>query len=91
MRGSAFQTFADAIEGGAAPRDVAGAALKKHERVIFNGDNYDEANQEALTAAGVWRIDSGVEAICRYSEPKTKELFSKVGADDEQQQQQQHE
>ena len=31
-------------------------------KVVFNGDNYDEANQDMLTKRGVWRI--GVLAPC---------------------------
>jgi glutamine synthetase len=58
-----FKQFADAIEAGAKPAEVAGEALNKSWKVIFNGDNYDEANQQMLTDKGVWRIDSGVEAI----------------------------
>ena len=48
-------------------------------QVVFNGDNYDEANQDMLTKRGVWRIDSGVEAICRYSAPKNTALFEEMG------------
>ena len=48
-------------------------------QVVFNGDNYDEANQEMLTKRGVWRIDSGVDAICRYSDPKNTALFEAMG------------
>ena len=48
-------------------------------KVVFNGDNYDEANQDMLTKRGVWRIDSGVEAICRYSAPKNTALFEEMG------------
>jgi glutamine synthetase len=40
-----------------------------------NADNYDVTNQEALTAAGVWRIDSGVEAMQKISDPKNIKLF----------------
>jgi glutamine synthetase len=55
--------FADAIEGGAAPKDVIAKALEKSWKSVFNGDNYAQANQDMLTARGCWRIDSGVEAI----------------------------
>jgi len=72
---AAFKEFADAIEGGKAPQEVAAAALDEHWKVIFNGDNYDVTNQEALTAAGVWRIDSGVEAMQKISDPKNIKLF----------------
>jgi glutamine synthetase len=74
-----FGEFADKIEAGASPEDVAREALKKHWKVIFNGNNYDPANQEMLTQSGVWRIDSGVEAISRLTADKNVALFEKMG------------
>lgn len=47
--------------------------------MIFNGNGYDPAEQERLTKMGVWRIDSGVEAICRLTAPKNIELFGSLG------------
>ena len=47
-------------------------------KVIFNGNGYDAANQEKLTKDGLWRIDSGVEAICRYTNPKNTALFEEM-------------
>jgi len=73
-----FAEFADKIEGGANAADVAREALKKHWKVIFNGNNYDEANQKMLTERGVWRIDSGVEAITRLTAEKNVSLFEKM-------------
>lgn len=74
-----FSEFNAAIAAGASPNDVAREALKKHWKVIFNGDNYDEANQQMLTDAGVWRIDSGVEAIHTIVAEKNIALFEKNG------------
>lgn len=74
----AFKTFADTIEAGAAPKEVAQQALKQHWKVIFNGNGYDPANQKALTEAGLWRFDSGVDAICRITEPKNVALFEEL-------------
>eukprot|EP00629_Pelagomonadales_sp_RCC1024_P008252 CAMPEP_0119276054 /NCGR_PEP_ID=MMETSP1329-20130426/14769_1 /TAXON_ID=114041 /ORGANISM="Genus nov. species nov., Strain RCC1024" /LENGTH=701 /DNA_ID=CAMNT_0007276475 /DNA_START=32 /DNA_END=2137 /DNA_ORIENTATION=+ len=80
MTAAAFKTVADRIEAGEAPQAVAADLIKTHvDKVVFNGDNYDEANQEMLTARGVWRIDSGVEAICRYTDPKNTALFESMG------------
>jgi len=76
---AAFKEFADAIEGGKAPREVAAKALNDHWKVIFNGNNYDEAEQAKLTANKVWRIDSGIDAICRYTDPKNTALFASMG------------
>mmetsp|Transcript_53551 Transcript_53551/g.81248 ORF Transcript_53551/g.81248 Transcript_53551/m.81248 type:complete len:709 (+) Transcript_53551:88-2214(+) len=74
-----FGEFADRIDAGEDAADVAREALKKHWKVIFNGDNYDEANQQMLTDNGVWRIDSGVEAIARLTADKNIALFEKMG------------
>ena len=73
-----FKQFADAIEGGASASSVAGDALNKSWKVIFNGDNYDEANQQMLTDRGVWRIDSGVEANQQLTADKNKALFGEM-------------
>lgn len=76
----AFALVADEIEAGKSPRDVATALINKHlDKVVFNGDNYDEANQQMLTDRGVWRIDSGVDSICRFTDPKNTDLFAKIG------------
>lgn len=73
-----FQEFANAIEAGQAPQDVARNALKTSWKNVFNGNGYDAANQEALTKAGLWRIDSGVDAICRYTVDKNVKLFEEM-------------
>jgi glutamine synthetase len=74
-----FAEFADKIEAGQDAATVAREALKKHWKVVFNGNNYDEANQQMLTDRGVWRIDSGVEAIAHLGEEKNIGLFEKMG------------
>lgn len=74
-----FCEFADRIEAGEDPAAVARAELKEHWKVIFNGDNYDPANQQMLTDRGVWRIDSGVEAIAHLTMDKNIKLFEKMG------------
>jgi glutamine synthetase len=74
-----FAEFADRIEAGESAPEIARAALKKHWKVIFNGDNYDESNQQMLTDSGIWRIDSSVEATARLTAPKNIALFEKMG------------
>lgn len=73
-----FAQFSDRIDAGEKPLDIAIEALNKHWRVIFNGDNYDESMQEMLTERGVWRIDSGVEAIHCLTAEKNIDLFEKM-------------
>lgn len=74
-----FAEFSERIEKGELAVDVARQALKKHWKVIFNGNNYDEDNQKELTERGVWRIDSGVEAIHTLASEKNIHLFEKMG------------
>ena len=50
----------------------------ENERVIFNGNGYDAAAQEKLTSDGVWRIDSGVESIARFTADKNVKLFEEM-------------
>jgi len=73
-----FAEFSDRIDAGEDANEVAREALKKHWRVIFNGNNYDESEQEMLTEKGVWRIDSGVEAIHQLTAEKNIALFDKM-------------
>jgi glutamine synthetase len=75
----AFKNFADAIEGGQSAKAVAQAALKKHFKVVFNGNGYDANNQQMLSDRGVWRIDSGVDAMVRLRDPKNVALFKELG------------
>ena len=74
----AFKRFADAIEGGQSPQEVAQEALKKHSKVIFNGNSYCEDEQKMLTERGVWRLDNAIEAIGLFDSPKNVKLFSEM-------------
>jgi glutamine synthetase len=73
----AFGRFADAIEKGQTPQEVAIAALNESWKIIFNGNGYDKKWHEEAEARGLLRLDSGVEAINRLKEPKNVELFQK--------------
>lgn len=75
-----FKKFADVLQGGnIRPQLVASNWLDKHWKTIFNGDNYGEHWQKMLTDNGLWRIDSGVDAICRFTDPKNTRLFATHG------------
>ncbi|CAJ1962677.1 unnamed protein product [Cylindrotheca closterium] len=74
-----FGEFADKIDAGADPVDVAREALNEHWKVIFNGNGYDLANQQMLTDNGVWRIDSGCDAIAQLTSAKNIALFESMG------------
>ncbi|KAL3774381.1 hypothetical protein HJC23_012157 [Cyclotella cryptica] len=73
-----FAEFSDRIDAGEEPHDIARQALNDNWRVVFNGNNYDEAVQKELTERGIWRIDSGVEAIARLTAEKNIKLFEKM-------------
>jgi len=73
-----FAAFADAVDAGQDLKDVARETLNKHWKVIFNGNNYDEEMQKELTDRGIWRIDSGVEAIATLTSKKNTDLFEKM-------------
>mmetsp|Transcript_7408 Transcript_7408/g.15473 ORF Transcript_7408/g.15473 Transcript_7408/m.15473 type:complete len:688 (-) Transcript_7408:162-2225(-) len=73
-----FAEFADRIDGGEDALDVAREALNNHWKVIFNGNGYDETNQQMLTDRGCWRIDSGVEAISTLTSEKNVKLFKSM-------------
>jgi len=73
-----FAAFSTAIEGGAKPADVAAAALDEHWKVIFNGDGYSAEWPVEAGKRGIWRIDSGVEAMAVLGEPRNTELFESL-------------
>jgi glutamine synthetase len=75
----AFSQFADKIEAGATPASVAKTALDDHWKVIFNGNGYSSDWPVEADKRGVWRIDSGVEAMNRLAAPENIALFEKMG------------
>jgi len=78
MTAEAFAEISTQIESGKSAREVTSALLDKHWKAIFNGNNYDLAEQERLTKENVWRIDSAVDAMVRYTDPKNIKLFESM-------------
>jgi len=76
--GESFKFFSDEIDAGKKPHEVAAAALNEHWKCIFNGNGYSEEWPVEAGKRGVWRIDSGVEAMARISADKNIELFEKM-------------
>jgi glutamine synthetase len=79
MCAEAFMIVADRIEAGEKPLDIAADLLKQHEKVIFNGNGYDPNWPDDAVKRGVWRIDSGVDAIDQLDSAKNVAMFEKVG------------
>ena len=73
-----FKAISDRVEKGEKALDVARDLLKKHFRVVFNGNGYDKSWPEEADKRGIWRINSGVEAIKRFTDPKNVQLFSSL-------------
>jgi len=73
-----FAEFADKIEKGAKPADVAAEALNKHWKVIFNGNGYGADWPVEAVKRGVWKIDEGWKAIERMGDQKNIDLFEKM-------------
>jgi glutamine synthetase len=73
-----FRDFADKIEAGAKPADVAAEALNKHWKCIFNGNGYSEEWPVEAVERGVWKIDSGVESMARMEADKNVALFESL-------------
>lgn len=43
--------------------------------MIFNGNGYDESWKDEATKRGIWRIDSGVDAMAMLTSEKNVKLF----------------
>jgi hypothetical protein len=67
--------FASECQGAQVASEALGGAWKS----IFNGDGYSEAWREESGKRGVWRIDSGVEAVQRLADDKNVGLFQSLG------------
>ena len=74
-----FKTISDRVEKGEQPLAVARELLKKHFRVVFNGNGYDKSWPAEADKRGIWQIKSGVEALKRFTQPKNVELFATHG------------
>jgi glutamine synthetase len=75
-----FKIAADMIESqGMSPVAVTQSLLKKHWRIIFNGNGYDPSWPARADDLGLFHIDSSVEAICQFTAQKNIDLFSGNG------------
>ena len=73
--------FADALEGAedfnAALHDLIKKTLTDHQRIIFNGNGYEDAWVEEAKKRGLSNLSCTPDALQTYLQPKHIELFSK--------------
>ena len=79
MTAEGMKVIADRVEAGEEPRAVAQELLKKHMKCVFNGDGYDPTWPDKAVEQGIWRIDTGVDAIAELTSDKNIELFESMG------------
>ena len=78
-----LKEFADRLE---TVKDVKSAAkrlvvrtFKKHDRIIFNGDNYSDEWVEEAERRGLYNLKSVPEAVKHYLDEKNVKLFTENG------------
>lgn len=65
-------------KGKQTPKEITQNLLNKHWKIIFNGNGYDPTNQQDLTNRGLFRIDSAIDAIERFTIDKNINLFTEL-------------
>ena len=75
--------FADALEGAedfqSALHDLIRDTLKAHQRIIFNGNGYEDAWVEEAERRGLSNLKCTADALKTYLQPKNIALFKKHG------------
>ena len=78
-----LQQFADELESAADfqadLQKLIRRVLTEHQRIIFNGNGYDEAWLEEAKRRGLYNLTSTADALPVYTAPKNVELFVKHG------------
>ena len=78
-----LKQFADALEPSADFQGDLQKLIKKtfteHQRIIFNGNGYDESWLEEAKKRGLYNLVSTADALPMYTAPKNMDLFIKHG------------
>ena len=78
-----LQQFADALEPSEDFQGDLQKLIKKtfteHQRIIFNGNGYDESWLEEAKKRGLYNLVSTADALPMYTAPKNMDLFIKHG------------
>jgi len=81
MVADVLSEFSDELEGASnldtAIRKLIRRTLKKHRRIIFNGDGYTDEWIEEAESRGLLNLKSTPEALKRYTAKKNIELFKR--------------
>ncbi|HAG68758.1 MAG TPA: glutamine synthetase type III [Lachnospiraceae bacterium] len=77
-----LRQFADELEGAEGDfteelYELLRRTLKKHKRIIFNGDGYSKEWEQEARGRGLLNLPTTVDALPRYLEPKNIELFKR--------------
>lgn len=70
---------ADRLEAGEEVMDIVIDIIKKHDRIIFDGNGYSDEWVEEAEKRGLPNLKSTVEAVPELVSPKNVEAFSKMG------------
>ena len=75
-----LRQFADELEGAQnfqeTLHELIVRNIREHKRIIFNGNNYAEDWLEEAKRRGLTRLDTTVDALPCYTDPKNVRLFS---------------
>ncbi len=71
--------IADRLDAGEDVMDIVVDIIKKHDRIIFNGNGYSDEWVEEAQKRGLPNLKSSIEAIPQLVAPKNIEAFSKMG------------
>ena len=69
--------FTEMLEAGKTPREIIRETMKKHKRIIFNGNNYSEEWVKEAEKRGLSNFKTTPEALAHYTDEKNVELFEK--------------
>ncbi|MDR0856029.1 MAG: glutamine synthetase III, partial [Clostridiales bacterium] len=75
----ALDGIAARLEKGEAPLAVATDLIKKHQRIIFNGNNYAAEWTVEAEKRGLLNLNNTIKALPKFADPKNVKLFTKHG------------
>ncbi len=69
--------FTEMVESGMTPKEIIRDTMKKHKRIIFNGNNYSEEWVKEAEKRGLSNLKTTPEALAHYIDDKNIKLFEK--------------